>query len=101
MCRDCASNYARHFRGNSPCSQCNGRLHGRGTFDFATLNDAAAANSSGTITISGTCTEAVVLAGASNLTIIGANGASLVDPGDAVPNFGAVLEIDDSQNINV
>jgi hypothetical protein len=52
-----------------------------------------------TITISGTCTEADVIAGAQNLQIIGTPGAALVDPGGNPPNFGAVLEIDNSQGV--
>ena len=74
-----------------------------GTFDFASINDALAANPSGnvTITISGTCQEAVVIANMQNVQLVGTPGAALVDPGGSPSPFGAVLEIDNSQNITV
>ena len=74
-----------------------------GPFDFPTLTAALAANPTGNVEIdvSGTCTEAVVVAGAQNLSIVGTPGAALVDPGGSPPNFGAVLEIDNSQNVLV
>ncbi len=72
-----------------------------GTFDFSTLTAALAANPTGNVEIdvSGICTEAVVIAGLQNLTIMGTPGAALVDPGGSPPNFGAVLEIDNSQGV--
>ncbi len=71
-----------------------------GPFDFPTLNAALSAPGALTnnaIFVSGTCTEFVLIAGAQNLQIIGNPGAALVDPGGSPPNFGAVLEIDNSQ----
>lgn len=72
-----------------------------GPFDFPSLTAAIAAvgGGPGVITVSGTCTEAVVIAGVQNLQIIGTPGAALVDPGGDPPNFGAVLEIDNSGGI--
>jgi len=74
-----------------------------GPFDFPTLTAALATFPTGNVAInvSGTCTEAVVVAGVQNLLILGAPGAALVDPGGSPPNFGAVLEIDNSQNVTV
>lgn len=74
-----------------------------GPFDFATLTAALQANPTGNVEIdvSGICTEAVVVAGVQNLLILGTAGAALVDPGGSPPNFGAVLEIDNSQNVRV
>jgi hypothetical protein len=73
-----------------------------GPFDFTSLT--AALNAPGalvnnTISVSGTCAEPVVVAGAQNLQIIGNPGAALVDPGGNPPNFGAVVEIDNSQGV--
>lgn len=74
-----------------------------GPFDFTSLGAAlsAAPPMNVTITVSGTCTEAVVVNAAQNLQIIGAPGAALVDPGGSPANFNAVLEIDNSQNVTV
>jgi hypothetical protein len=74
-----------------------------GTFDFSTLTQALQANPAGNviINVSGVCTEAVIISSMPNLSIIGAAGAALVDPGDAVPNFLAVMEVDDSQNVTI
>jgi hypothetical protein len=74
-----------------------------GPFDYSSLTAALSAFplTNVTITVSGSCTEAVVINGAQNLQIIGTPGASLVDPGGNPPNFGAVLEIDNSQNVIV
>jgi len=74
-----------------------------GPFDFTSLTAAIAASPGGNtlITVSGTCTEAVVIASVQNLGILGTPGAALVDPGGSPPNFGAVLEIDDSQGVTV
>jgi hypothetical protein len=70
-----------------------------GPFDFATLTDALNAQPipSGTIFVSGTCTEFVLIAGAQGLQIIGTPGAAIVDPGDQFPPIGGVVEIDNSQ----
>lgn len=72
-----------------------------GPFDYSSLGAALSALplTNNTITVSGTCTEAVVVAGAQNLQIIGTPGAALVDPGGNPANFNAVLEIDNSQNV--
>lgn len=74
-----------------------------GPFNYTTLTAAVQANPTGNVEIdvSGTCTEAVVVAGLQNLQIVGTAGAALVDPGGSPPNFGAVLEIDNSQNVTV
>lgn len=74
-----------------------------GPFNYTTLTAAVQANPTGNVEIdvSGTCTEAVVVAGVQNLLILGAPGAALVDPGGSPPNFSAVLEIDNSQNVRV
>jgi hypothetical protein len=74
-----------------------------GTFDFPSITAALQANPGGNVavTVSGTCSEAVVLANMQNVQLIGTPGAALVDPGDNPANFGAVLEIDNSQNITV
>lgn len=73
-----------------------------GPFDFTSLT--AALNAPGalmnnTITLSGICTESAVIFGAQNLNIIGTPGAALMDPGGSA--IGAVLEIDNSQGMNV
>jgi hypothetical protein len=72
-----------------------------GPFDFPSLSAAIAAAGSGpaTILVSGTCTEADVITGVQNLSIVGTPGAALVDPGGDPPSFNAVLEIDHSQGI--
>jgi hypothetical protein len=72
-----------------------------GPFDFASLGAALGAitGNGDTITVSGTCTEYVVVNGVRNLRINGTPGAKLVDPGAADPSslgFDAVLEIADS-----
>src|SRR5258706_379461 len=74
-----------------------------GPFNYTTLTAAVQANPTGNVEIdvSGTCTEAVVVAGLQNLQVVGTAGAALVDPGGSPPNFGAVLEIDNSQNITI
>lgn len=74
-----------------------------GPFDFTSLGAAlsAAPPMNVTITVSGTCTEAVVVSAAQNLQIVGTPGAALVDPGGSSANFNAVLEIDNSQNVTV
>jgi len=74
-----------------------------GPFNFTTLTAAVQSNPTGNVEIdvSGTCTEAVVIAGLQNLFILGTPGAALVDPGGSPPNFGAVLEIDNSQNVRI
>ena len=74
-----------------------------GPFNYPTLTAALAANPIGNVEIdvSGICTEAVVVAGAQNLFIVGTPGAALVDPGGSPANFNAVLEIDNSSNIIV
>jgi hypothetical protein len=73
-----------------------------GVSDFSRISDAVAANPGGNVNIfvSGVCTEAVLFVGVENVQLIGMPGAALVDPG-GVPAFGAVLEIDDSHNINI
>ncbi len=73
-----------------------------GTFDHASLGAALAAVSQNgdTITVSGTCTELVVIAGFNNLTIIGTAGASVVEPLGGNPQ-GSVMEITDSQNVQI
>lgn len=73
-----------------------------GPFDFTSVT--AALNAPGalvnnTITVSGTCTEFVLVAGAQNLQIIGTSGAVLVDPGGQFPPLGGVMEIDNSQGV--
>jgi len=75
-----------------------------GPFDFPSLSAALSAGplTNLTITVSGVCTEFVVVDGAQNLRIIGTPGATLMDRGDPDPGlagFGAVLEIDNSQNV--
>lgn len=74
-----------------------------GPFNYSTLTAALVANPAGNVEIdvSGTCTEAVVVAGVQNLFIVGTPGAALVDPGGSPPNFNAVLEIDNSSNVLV
>ena len=74
-----------------------------GPFDFPSLTAAIAAVGSGPgfLLVSGTCTEAVVIAGVQGLTIVGTPGAALVDPGGDPPAFNAVLEIDNSQGISI
>ncbi|HXM97525.1 MAG TPA: hypothetical protein VN982_03530 [Candidatus Dormibacteraeota bacterium] len=74
-----------------------------GPYNYKTLTAAIQANPAGNVEIdvSGTCTEAVVVAGAQNLSIVGKSGAALRDPGGSPPSFGAVLEIDNSQNVTV
>jgi hypothetical protein len=74
-----------------------------GPFDYSSLTAALSAFplTNVTITVSGTCTEAVVINGAQNLQIISTPGAGLVDPGGSPANFGAVMEIDNSQNVIV
>lgn len=74
-----------------------------GPFDFTSLGAALSAGplTNLTITVSGVCTEAVVIGGAQNLQIIGTPGSALADPGGSTPNFGAVLEIDNSQGVVV
>lgn len=74
-----------------------------GPFDFTSLGAAlsAAPPMNVTITVSGTCTEAVVVNAAQNLQIVGTPGAALADPGGSPANFNAVLEIDNSQNVTV
>lgn len=74
-----------------------------GPFSYSTLTAALVANPAGNVEIdvSGTCTEAVIVAGAQNLRIVGTAGAALMDPGGSPPNFSAVLEIDNSQNVTV
>lgn len=74
-----------------------------GPFNYTTLTAAVQANPAGNVEIdvSGICTEAVVVAGAQNLRIVGTAGAALIDPGGSPPSFGAVLEIDNSQNVTV
>ncbi len=70
-----------------------------GPFDFPSLTAALSAQPipSGTIFVSGTCTEFVLIAGAQGLQIIGTPGAAIVDPGDQFPPIGGVVEIDNSQ----
>lgn len=74
-----------------------------GSFNFPTLTAALVANPAGNVEIdvSGTCTEAIIVAGVQNLSIVGTPGAALVDPGGSPPSFGAVLEIDNSTNVIV
>jgi hypothetical protein len=74
-----------------------------GPFTYPSLNAAlsAAPLTNMTITVSGACAEADVVNGAQNLQIIGTPGAALVDPGGNPPNFGAVLEIDNSQSVTL
>lgn len=76
---------------------------GGGPFNYPTLTAALLGNPTGNVEIdvSGTCTEAVVIAGVQNLSIVGIAGAALVDPGGSPPNFNAVLEIDNSSNVLV
>lgn len=70
-----------------------------GTYDFATLTSAIAAAplSNNSITIYGTCTETVVITGAQNLTLAGAAGSVLSDPGSG----NAVLDFESSQNVTL
>ena len=72
-----------------------------GPFNYSSLSAALSAMplTNATITVSGSCTEAVLINGAQNLQIIGTPGAGLVDPGGNPANFGAVIEIDNSQNV--
>jgi hypothetical protein len=71
-----------------------------GTFDYTSLSDALAAvsHNGDTITVSGTCTELVVIGDFNNLTIIGTAGASVVEPLGGNPQ-GDVVDITDSQNV--
>jgi len=80
---------------NATTVGCNGAP--AGTYDFPTLTAAitGAPLSNNSITIYGTCTEAVVITGAQNLTIAGAPGAVLADPGIG----NAVLDFESSQNV--
>jgi hypothetical protein len=72
-----------------------------GPFNYSSLSAALSALplTNVTITVSGTCTEAVVINAAQNLDIVGTPGAGLVDPGGNPANFGAVIEIDNSQTV--
>src|SRR5262249_48832464 len=76
-----------------------------GPFDYPTLTAALSAPgalANNVILVSGACTEAVVISGAQNLQIAAATaGAALVDPGGSPANFGAVLEIDNSQVVQL
>jgi hypothetical protein len=68
--------------------------------NYASLSAALAAvsHNGDTITVSGTCTEVVAIAGFTDLTIIGTPGAALVEPVGVNP-LGAVLDISNSQNV--
>jgi hypothetical protein len=82
-------------RANATTVGCSGAPSG--TYDFPTLTAAIAGAplSNNSITLYGTCTEAVVITGAQNLTISGAPGAVLADPGIG----NAVLDFESSQNV--
>ncbi len=73
-----------------------------GTFDYSSLSTALAAvsHNGDTITVSGTCTELVVIADFNNLTIIGTPGAKVVEPPGDNPQ-GDVVDIGNSQNVAI
>jgi hypothetical protein len=78
--------------------RCGGRIPPTSISGALKLLNPAGPN---TLTVSGTCNEAVTIAGFDNLTLLANPGASINDPTPSIPDDNDVLDVSNSHRITV